>query len=149
MRILVIEDETATSDMLRRSLGFEGYTVEATGSGAAGVAMARQNPPDLILLDWMLPDMSGIEVIKRLRETSAVPVILLTARAAVPDRVEALDSGADDFHAKPFSLEELFARIRALMRRSGALDANQTLVFGKLRLNPVAHLASYDGKPLE
>jgi two-component system, OmpR family, response regulator MprA len=116
--ILVIEDEQRIADFLRRGLAFEGFRVSVAGDGPAGLATARDDPPDLVLLDVMLPGLDGLEVCKRLRAASAMPIIMLTAKEAVPDRVAGLNAGADDYVIKPFSFDELMARIRAQLRRT-------------------------------
>lgn len=116
--ILVIEDEQRIADFLRRGLTFEGFRVSVAADGPTGLAMARDDPPDLVLLDWMLPGLDGLEVCKRLRAASAMPIIMLTAKEAVPDRVAGLNAGADDYVIKPFSFDELLARIHAQLRRT-------------------------------
>lgn len=119
-RILIIEDDEAILAFLRRGLGFEGYEVETAETGQKGLALAGGNRPDLVVLDWMLPGMDGLEVCKRLRATGKVPILMLTAKDSVSDRVLGLDAGADDYMVKPFNLDELLARIRALLRRTQA-----------------------------
>ncbi|MCL5429314.1 MAG: response regulator transcription factor [Chloroflexi bacterium] len=117
-RILIIEDDEAILAFLRRGLGFEGYEVDTAETGQKGLALAGGNRPDLVVLDWMLPGMDGLEVCKRLRATGKVPILMLTAKDSVSDRVLGLDAGADDYMVKPFNLDELLARIRALLRRT-------------------------------
>ena len=117
-KILVIEDEEKIRHFLKRGLGMEGYTVDAAADGPQGLEMAHDNPPDLVLLDVMLPGMSGLEVCRRLRTTSDIPILMLTAKEAIEDRVAGLDAGADDYLVKPFALDELMARVRALLRRT-------------------------------
>lgn len=117
-RILIIEDDEAIVRVLRRSLAYEGYTVDAAFDGETGLALARDAHPDLVILDWMLPGMDGLEVCQRLRGGGNVPILMLTAKDTVNDRVEGLDAGADDYMIKPFQLEELLARVRALLRRT-------------------------------
>lgn len=117
-RILVIEDDEAILGFLRRGLGYEGYEVETAENGQKGLALAGGNRPDLVVLDWMLPGMDGLEVCKRLRTMGKIPILMLTAKDTVGDRVQGLDAGADDYMVKPFNLEELLARIRALLRRT-------------------------------
>ncbi|RLD03602.1 MAG: DNA-binding response regulator [Chloroflexi bacterium] len=117
-RILVIEDDPAILKLLRRGLAYEGYLVDTAMDGRSGLLMARDNHPDLVVLDWMLPGMDGLEVCHRLRTGSEVPILMLTAKDTVQDRVEGLDAGADDYLVKPFNLDELLARIRALLRRT-------------------------------
>jgi two-component system response regulator MprA len=119
-RILVIEDDEAILAFLRRGLGYEGYEVDTAETGQKGLALAGGNRPDLVVLDWMLPGMDGLEVCKRLRSTGKVPILMLTAKDSVSDRVLGLDAGADDYMVKPFNLDELLARIRALLRRTQA-----------------------------
>jgi len=140
-RILVIEDEQQIADLLRRGLLYEGYVVEITGDGETGLSAARDRPPDLVLLDLMLPGIDGLTVCKRLRSGSDVPILMLTAKDAVPDRVAGLDAGADDYVIKPFSFDELLARVRALLRRRQPTDpaGQEVLRFADLRLNPATH----------
>src|SRR5690242_11903280 len=116
--ILVIEDDDAISDLLRRGLTYEGYKVSVALDGVTGLRMARDAPPDLVILDLMLPGLDGLEVLRRLRAADeTLPILVLTARGTVSDRVAGLDSGADDYMVKPFSIDELLARVRTLMRR--------------------------------
>lgn len=117
-RILVIEDDEAILAFLRRGLGYEGYEIDTAETGQKGLALAGGNRPDLVVLDWMLPGMDGLEVCKRLRSTGKVPILMLTAKDSIGDRVLGLDAGADDYMVKPFNLDELLARIRALLRRT-------------------------------
>lgn len=117
-RILIIEDDEAILKFLRRGLAYEGYIVDVALDGQTGLALARDNPPDLVVLDLMLPGIDGLEVCRRLRAGGAVPILILTAKDSVSDRVLGLDMGADDYMVKPFSLDELLARIRALLRRA-------------------------------
>jgi len=117
-RILVIEDDPAILKLLRRGLAYEGYLVDTAADGRSGLLMARDNHPDLVVLDWMLPGMDGLEVCHRLRTGGEVPILMLTAKDTIQDRVEGLDAGADDYLVKPFNLDELLARIRALLRRT-------------------------------
>lgn len=116
-RILIIEDEAEIAGYLRRGLTLEGFTAEIAPDGQSGLEIARERPPDLVVLDLMLPGIDGLEVARRLRAASDVPIIILTARDAVPDRVAGLESGADDYLVKPFAFEELLARIRVQLRR--------------------------------
>ena len=134
--ILVIEDETRIADLLRRGLIYEGYSVEIASDGEAGLAAARDRPPALVLLDLMLPGIDGLTVCQRLRAASSVPILILTAKEAVPDRVAGLNAGADDYLVKPFSFDELLARIRALLRRRQPKAPQEELIFNDLRLNP-------------
>lgn len=117
-RILIIEDDEAILTFLRRGLAYDGYRVDTAIDGQTGLLLARDNPPDLVVLDWMLPGLDGLEVCRRLRQGGPVPILMLTAKDTVNDRVQGLDAGADDYMVKPFNLEELLARIRALLRRT-------------------------------
>lgn len=117
-RILAIEDEERIRQFLQRGLSFEGYRVDTAPDGQLGLELARENPPDLVLLDLMLPGMDGLEVCRRIRAVSDVPILMLTAKETIEDRVTGLDAGADDYLVKPFAFDELMARVRALLRRS-------------------------------
>lgn len=122
-RILVVDDDPKITAMLRRSLSFAGYTVDVANDGQAGLQSFVENRPDLVILDLMMPVMDGWQLCRRLRDEAAVPILMLTARDEVTDRVRGLDAGADDYLAKPFALEELLARVRALLRRAGVSSA--------------------------
>jgi DNA-binding response OmpR family regulator len=137
--ILVIEDDPQIADLLRRGLIYEGYSVKVAAEGGEGLAAARDRAPDLVLLDLMLPGMDGLTVCQRLRAAGDVPIIILTAKDAVPDRVKGLDAGADDYVVKPFAFDELLARIRALLRRRQPATAEDMLRFADLTVNPVTH----------
>jgi len=139
-RILVVEDEERIASFLQRGLTYEGYRVDLAGDGPAGLTLARENPPDLVVLDWMLPGMDGLEVCRRLRAGSQVPILILTAKDTVEDRVHGLDAGADDYVVKPFAFAELLARIRALLRRTGPGEP-ETLRFADLVLDTGTHRA--------
>ncbi len=134
-RILVVEDEQKIASLLRRGLLYEGYTVDVAPNGESGLQMARDNPPDLVLLDIMLPGIDGLEVCRRLRAASDVPILMLTAKDAIPDRVAGLDSGADGYMVKPFDFDELLARVRALLRRVQTKTTREELRFADLTLN--------------
>lgn len=134
-RILVIEDEVAIARFIERGLIFENYRPVIRHDGHGGLAAARDEPPDLVILDWMLPGLDGLEVCKRLRRASDVPVLMLTARDDVSDRVQGLDAGADDYLVKPFSFQELLARIRALLRRNAPASRPEVLRFADLSLD--------------
>lgn len=133
-RILIIEDDPAILKMLQRGLSFEGYTIEIATDGNSGLAEAREYKPDLVVLDWMLPGMDGLEVCNRLRLGSKVPILMLTAKDTVQDRIQGLDAGADDYMVKPFNLDELIARVRALLRRAQP-ERVPVLTFADLSLN--------------
>ncbi len=133
--ILVVEDEAKLAQFIKLELEFEDYEVTIASDGLTGLSTAREIEPDLILLDWMLPGISGLEICRRLRQTgSKIPIILLTAKDEVSDRVAGLDAGADDYAIKPFSIEELLARIRANLRRNRQQNTD-LLQFGDLTLN--------------
>jgi DNA-binding response OmpR family regulator len=118
MRILVVDDDSRIRDVLRRQLSYEGYQVELAGDSREAFARVADNPPDLVVLDWMLPGMDGLEICRRLRQVDDMPIIMLTAKGTLDDKVDGLDSGADDYLVKPFEPEELLARVRALGRRT-------------------------------
>ena len=117
-KILVVEDDEGISGTLYRGLTFEGYKVNVVYDGLAALASARDDPPDLVILDWMLPGLDGLEVCRRLRAAGPTPILMLTAKDAIADRVQGLDAGADDYLVKPFAFDELVARVRALLRRA-------------------------------
>jgi len=135
-RILVVEDDRRIRDLLRRGLLFEGYTVDTAEDGETALRVARESPPDAVILDIMLPKMDGLEVCRRLRSASNVPIMMLTARDSVPDRVTGLDAGADDYLVKPFAFDELLARLRALFRRHRLESAPDVYRYADLELNP-------------
>ncbi len=149
-RILVVEDEKEIAGYLRRGLAFEGFGVEVASDGPGGLAAARERPPDLVILDVMLPGMDGIEVCRRLRAGSDVPIIMLTARETVPDRVAGLESGADDYLVKPFAFEELLARIRALLRRNVArAEGPVVLHVSGLEMNTASREVTINTRPVQ
>lgn len=115
--ILVVDDDPHILSVVSRGLRFEGYTVQVAADGPTALRIARNEPPDLVVLDVMLPDMDGLEVCRRLRRGLSIPILMLTARDAIPDRIAGLDSGADDYLVKPFDFDEFLARVRALLRR--------------------------------
>ena len=134
-QILLVEDDTKLAQFVKLELAQEGYEVTVADDGMSGLTAAREKSPDLIVLDWMLPGMTGIEVCRRLRSTGdKVPVIMMTAKDEISDRVSGLDAGADDYVVKPFSIEELLARIRAHLRRTYEEDPD-VLTFADLTLN--------------
>ncbi|PZU98599.1 MAG: DNA-binding response regulator [Leptolyngbya sp.] len=148
-RILLVEDEEKLAKFVQLELSYEGYEVSVAHDGLSGLMAARDQTPDLIILDWMMPGLSGVEVCRRLRQTgTATPVILLTAKDEVSDRVEGLDAGADDYVVKPFSIEELLARVRAHLRRSEPQDA-ELLVFGDLTLDRRSREVRRGARPIE
>jgi two-component system response regulator MprA len=140
-RILLIEDEARIAQFIERGLIYEGYRVSVARDGQSGLSIARDNPPDLVILDWMLPGLDGLEVCKRLRAASDVPILMLTAKDDIRDRVTGLDAGADDYLVKPFSVEELMARVRALFRRSTPNSRPEILRFSTLTLDTGTHRA--------
>jgi DNA-binding response OmpR family regulator len=137
-RILIIEDEAEIAGYLRRGLTLEGFTIDIAADGQAGLDLARENPPDLVVLDLMLPGIDGLEVARRLRAASEVPIIILTARDAVPDRVAGLESGADDYLVKPFAFEELLARVRVQLRRQQSAQQPGLLRYANLTMDTSA-----------
>jgi DNA-binding response OmpR family regulator len=137
--ILIVEDEAEIAGYLRRGLTFEGYNVEIAADGRQALEIARERPPDLVVLDLMLPGIDGLEVARRIRAASDVPIIMLTARDAVPDRVAGLEAGADDYLIKPFAFEELLARIRVQLRRRQREDTATVLRYGPLTMDLAAH----------
>ncbi|NJC70025.1 response regulator transcription factor [Planosporangium thailandense] len=152
VRVLLVDDETAMTDLLSTALRSEGWDVCGAGDGATAVRLAHTVQPDAVVLDIMLPDMDGLEVLRRLRaETPDVPVLFLTARDAVADRVTGLTAGGDDYVTKPFSLEELVARLRGLLRRTRtvARAGSATLVVGDLTLDEDTHEVRRADAPIE
>jgi len=148
-QILVVEDEPPLVEVLRYNLEKEGYLVDVAEDGAAALERVRRSTPDLIILDWMLPELSGIEVCRQLRtdpDTKEVPVIMLTARGEEADRVKGLASGADDYVVKPFSPAELLARVRAVLRRSTTSAPDETLTYHDLTLDMAAHKVMRGGR---
>lgn len=143
--VLIVEDETAISTLLEYNLQQEGFETALAKDGDLALLMAAERVPDLILLDWMIPKLSGVEVCRRLRRkeaTAAVPIIMLSARGEEDDRVTGLDIGADDYLVKPFSIPELFARIRALLRRTEANVLSDGISVGELEIDTKAHRVS-------
>ncbi|MFF1919027.1 response regulator transcription factor [Streptomyces sp. NPDC058221] len=148
VRVLVVDDEAPLAELLSMALRYEGWEVRSAGDGAGAVRTARDFRPDAVVLDVMLPDMDGLAVLSRLRrELSDVPVLFLTARDSVEDRIAGLTAGGDDYVTKPFSLEEVVARLRGLIRRSGtaAVRSESTLVVGDLMLDEDSHEVSRAG----
>ncbi|MEU7035009.1 response regulator transcription factor [Streptomyces sp. NPDC046237] len=155
-RILIVDDEPAVREALRRSLAFEGYGTEEAVDGVDALARMESYAPDLVVLDVQMPRMDGLTAARRIRASgSTVPILMLTARDTVGDRVTGLDAGADDYLVKPFELDELFARIRALLRRSSYASAAETapegdvLSFGDLRMDLATREVTRAGRPVE
>jgi DNA-binding response OmpR family regulator len=134
--VLIVEDEPKIADFLRRGLTFEGYQVQVAYTGEEALAMVREASPNLVILDIMLPGIDGMEVCRRLRKNHPdLPILMLTARDAIPDRVAGLDAGADDYLVKPFAFDELLARLRALLRRARPPEPGEVLRFADLTMN--------------
>jgi two-component system phosphate regulon response regulator PhoB len=149
--VLVVEDEAALADLLKYNLEKEGYRVTVAADGEEAMVCADERTPDLILLDWMLPKASGVEVCRRLRarqETRNTPVVMLTARSEESDRVRGLDIGADDYITKPFSMTELLARLRAVMRRIRPALADDKVTVGDIVVDRVAHRVKRAGREI-
>ena len=149
-KILIIEDEAKIARFIELELAHEGYETDKAEDGRKGLELAESGVYDLVLLDIMLPALNGLEVLRRLRRTSDVPVIVLTARDAVMDKVSGLDMGADDYVTKPFAIEELLARIRLALRRKGSVRAaEETLTCGGLSLSVPRHEVRYNGEEID
>ena len=147
--VLVVEDEAALATMLRYNLEKQGFRVDEAGDGQEALTRISEVPPDLVLLDWMLPVMSGIEVCRQIRrrpDTRDLPVIMVTARTDDQDAVRGLNTGADDYITKPFNMEALLARMRALLRRAGGVPAKGTLTFHDVTLDQAAHRVHRNGR---
>lgn len=152
LRVLVVDDEPNIAELLMMALRYEGWDVRTAGTGRAAVTAAKEMGPDAVVLDWMLPDFDGLEVLRRIRQTDdRVPVLFLTARDAVQDRVAGLTAGGDDYVTKPFSLEEVVARLRGLVRRSGATTtrADHVLVVGDLSMDEDSRDVTRGGAEIE
>jgi two-component system response regulator MprA len=147
-RILIVEDDQEIADVLRRTLRQEGHEVRTAGDGEQALSAAAEFMPDLVVLDLGLPKLDGVEVLRRLRADDDVPVLVLTARSDLDDRIEGLDTGADDYLVKPFERQELLARMRALMRRRPPRGA-ATLVLSDLRLNPATREVARGDREIE
>jgi two-component system OmpR family response regulator len=151
VRVLVVDDEPTLAELLSMALRYEGWDVQTAGDGRTAVRLARDFAPDVVILDVMLPDIDGLEVLRKLRELApSVPVLFLTARDAVEDRVAGLTAGGDDYVTKPFSLEEVVARLRGLLRRAATLtaEASSVLAVGDLELDEDAHEVRRGGDPI-
>lgn len=147
-RILVVDDDPEILRLLRRGLMYEGYSVDTASDGNSALAAARDNPPDLVILDIMMPGMNGVEVTRRVRQASSVPILLLTAKTAVQDKVAGLDSGADDYMVKPFDFNEMVARVRALLRRRTE-PGGDMLQFSSLTMDVAAHEVHWGDQLIE
>ncbi|WP_106298965.1 response regulator transcription factor [Knoellia remsis] len=148
VRVLVVDDESNLTELLSMALRYEGWEVRSAGTGTKAVRAAKEFQPDAVVLDMMLPDFDGLEVLRRMRaDNESVPVLFLTARDAVEDRIAGLTAGGDDYVTKPFSLEEVVARLRALMRRTAvaADDASSLLVVGDLTMDEDSHEVTRGG----
>lgn len=149
--VLVVEDDTALCELLAWNFSAEGYNVRSTGDGEEALLMVREQHPDAIVLDWMIGQVSGIEVCRRLRKdraTSSIPIVMLTARSEEEDMIRGLKTGADDYMTKPFSPRELMARVEALLRRSRPSLTGDTLIFGNIELDLASHRVRRGGEPL-
>ena len=157
-KVLLVEDARDLAQVIIRELQASGYQVTHAIDGLAALELHAREQPALVILDWMLPKLDGLEVLRRLRQAAPTPVLMLTARSEETDRVVGLEVGADDYLTKPFSMRELVARVRALLRRAELIrqtlnadrsEAGEVLCRGPLRLDPAAHLAVLDGMPLD
>jgi two-component system phosphate regulon response regulator PhoB len=149
--VLIVEDDTALSELLQWHFNSEGYQVRATADGEDALIMVREELPDLIVLDWMIESLSGVEVCRQLRkakESARVPIMMLTARGEEEDKIRGLKTGADDYLTKPFSPRELLARAEALLRRSRPALTGEMLTFSDLELDPAAHRVKRGGEVL-
>ena len=146
--VLVVEDEPGIADFIRRGLVYKGYTVRVAHSGEEALEMAQTHLPDLVILDIMLPGMDGVEVCRRLRAGDQMPIIMLTARDAMSDKVAGLEAGADDYITKPFAFEELLARVRAALRRRPE-PREKVLTVGDLVIEPASREVSRGGRQIE
>lgn len=150
--VLIVEDEPAQTELLRYNFDKTGFRTITATDGEEGVLLARERRPDLIVLDWMLPELSGIEVCRQLKrdaEVRQIPIMMLTARGEETDKVRGLDTGADDYVVKPYSVNELLARARALLRRANPASMGETLVHGDLVLDQVQHKVIRNGRPVK
>ncbi|MGU3497275.1 response regulator transcription factor [Mycobacterium sp. C31M] len=151
IQVLVVDDEPVLAELVSMALRYEGWDIVTAGDGAGAIELARDNPPDVVVLDVMLPDMSGLDVLRRLREIQpGLPLLLLTAKDSIEDRIAGLTAGGDDYVTKPFSIEEVVLRLRALLRRTGvANDASDAqLIVGDLVLDEDSHEVTRGGDPI-
>lgn len=150
--LLIVEDDPALAELLLFRFNAEGYRVTSTGNGDEALLLASEDPPDLVVLDWMIEGTSGIEVcrqLRRSRNTAHVPIVMLTARVSEDEKIRGFETGADDYVTKPFSPRELLARVHAIMRRIRPALAGQSLVVGDMTLDASAHRATRQGRPLK
>jgi two-component system response regulator MprA len=149
--ILIVDDDNRVTNAIRRTLAYEGYQVSVAANGEGALSIARTRSPDLVILDLMLPGMNGLEVCRRLRSAGdGIAVLMLTARDEVADRVAGLETGADDYLVKPFALEELLARVKALLRRRGTPDiTREVLMFEDLELDTATRQAKRDNRQID
>ncbi|OBF02987.1 MULTISPECIES: two-component system response regulator TcrX [unclassified Mycobacterium] len=151
INVLVVDDESVLAEMVSMALRYEGWNIATASDGSSAIAAARAQRPDVVVLDVMLPDMSGLDVLHKLREENPqLPVLLLTAKDAVEDRIAGLTAGGDDYVTKPFSIEEVVLRLRALLRRTGVttVDSGAQLVVGDLVLDEDSHEVTRAGEPI-
>ena len=151
INVLVVDDESVLAEMVSMALRYEGWSISTAGDGSSAIAAARTQRPDVVVLDVMLPDMSGLDVLHKLREENPqLPVLLLTAKDAIEDRIAGLTAGGDDYVTKPFSIEEVVLRLRALLRRTGVttVDSGAQLVVGDLVLDEDSHEVTRAGEPI-
>lgn len=151
INVLVVDDEPVLAELVSMALRYEGWDIATAGDGATAIAVARDVPPDVVVLDVMLPDMSGLDVLHELRkQTPGLPLLLLTAKDSVEDRIAGLTAGGDDYVTKPFSIEEVVLRLRALLRRTGVADetGGSQLVVGDLVLDEDSHEVTRAGEPI-
>ncbi len=150
--VLVVEDEPAQREVLSYNLEAEGFRVTTAGNGEDGLLMVQEDPPDVMVLDWMLPSVSGIEVCRQLKarpDTRAIPIIMLSARSEEVDRVRGLETGADDYVVKPYAVSELLARVRTQLRRVRPSTVGQVLVYEDIELDAETHRVTRGGRPLK
>ncbi|MCM3364400.1 response regulator transcription factor [Niallia sp. Sow4_A1] len=148
-KIIVIDDDTKITSMIRRGLTFEGYDVIVANNGREGLMMILDQSPDLVILDVMMPGIDGLEVCRRLRKDGNIPILMVTGRDSVADRVEGLETGADDYLIKPFAFEELVARIKALLRRTDNINTGDYIHFADLTLDLASRSAERNGRSIE
>lgn len=149
MNILVVDDDVEILSLLKRGLIYEGYSVDTASDGNEALAKVREKAPDLIILDVMMPGLDGIQVSKRLRQAGNIPVLMLTAKGMITDRIAGLDSGADDYMVKPFAFDELLARVRALLRRSQPKGEGEVLRFSDLTMDTASREVTRGGLSID